>query len=474
MNKSISGFDKWGLEGFILDALIERGWNEPTEIQIESIPHARKGRDIVGQARTGSGKTAAFGIPILEKCAPKGSIQGIVLCPTRELAVQVSDELSILQGKKGLIIQTVYGGTDIEKQAKRLRNGADIVVGTPGRVIDMSKRGHLNLETISLFCLDEADRMLDMGFFPDVLWIFEKMENREQTLLFSATFPQEVLDAAEEFLEDPVHVMSEDLVVEVPEIDQYAIRVGRANKLWALGRILGSLGEESQILIFSNTKRMVDLIVERLAKFRFRSVGLHGDMPQGKREKILKSFRDGSEKIVVATDVAARGLDVDGITHVINYDLPDDTEVYVHRIGRTGRMGRKGESWSFATGGEVQLIDKICSTWGLTIPFVDAPSLPEGTGRDFVPKRDDWDEVSDPFGMVRVRMSMPSTEKTRREIVDWIISEARIPEIAIGEVEQDSESTVVEIHVEKVAYVIDVIKGRKFHGVALKPEIEGA
>ena len=474
MNKSISGFDKWGLEGFILDALIERGWNEPTEIQIESIPHARKGRDIVGQARTGSGKTAAFGIPILEKCAPKGSIQGIVLCPTRELAVQVSDELSILQGKKGLIIQTVYGGTDIEKQAKSLRNGADIVVGTPGRVIDMSKRGHLNLETISLFCLDEADRMLDMGFFPDVLWIFEKMENREQTLLFSATFPQEVLDAAEEFLEDPVHVMSEDLVVEVPEIDQYAIRVGRANKLWALGRILGSSGKESQILIFSNTKRMVDLIVERLAKFRFRSVGLHGDMPQGKREKILKSFRDGSEKIVVATDVAARGLDVDGITHVINYDRPDDTEVYVHRIGRTGRMGRKGESWSFATGGEVQLIDKICSTWGLTIPFVDAPSLPEGTGRDFVPKRDDWDEVSDPFGMVRVRMSMPSTEKTRREIVDWIISEARIPEIAIGEVEQDSGSTVVEIHVEKVAYVIDVIKGRKFHGVALKPEIEGA
>tara|TARA_Y100000287_G_C14211397_1_gene351096 strand:- start:146 stop:1570 length:1425 start_codon:yes stop_codon:yes gene_type:complete len=474
MNKSISGFDKWGLEGFISDAIIERGWKEPTEIQIESIPHARKGRDIVGQARTGSGKTAAFGIPILEKCSPTGSIQAIVLCPTRELAVQVSEELSILQGKKGLNIQTVYGGTDIEKQAKNLRKGTDIVVGTPGRVIDMSKRGHLNLETISLFCLDEADRMLDMGFFPDVLWIFEKMENRDQTLLFSATFPQEVLDAAEEFLDDPVHVMSEDLVVEVPEIDQYAIRVGRANKLWALGRILGSSGEESQILIFSNTKRMVDLIVERLAKFRFRSVGLHGDMPQGKREKILKSFRDGSEKIVVATDVAARGLDVDGITHVINYDLPDDTEVYVHRIGRTGRMGRKGESWSFATGGEVQLIDKICSTWGLTIPFVDAPSLPKGTDRDFVPKRDDWDEVSDPFGMVRVRMSMPSTVKTRREIVDWIISEARIPEIAIGEVEQDSESTIVEIHVEKVAYVIDVIKGRKFDGASLKPEIEGA
>ena len=471
MTNSSNGFDKWDLEGPISDAIRQRGWTEPTEIQIESIPHARKGRDIVGQARTGSGKTAAFGIPILEKCNVSGKIQAIVLCPTRELAVQVSEELSILQGEKGLAIQTVYGGTDLEKQAKKLGEGADIVVGTPGRVIDMSKRGHLNLETVSLFCLDEADRMLDMGFFPDVLWIFEKTVNRSQTLLFSATFPEEVLDAAEEFLQNPVHVMSEDLEVEVPEIDQYAVRIGRANKLWALGRIIGSASDDSQILIFSNTKRMVDLIVERLGKFRFKSVGLHGDMPQNKREKILNSFRDGTERIVVATDVAARGLDVDGITHVINYDLPDDTEVYVHRIGRTGRMGRKGESWSFVSGKEVQSIDRICSTWGLTIPFVEPPALPEGRERDFVPKRDDWEEVSDAFGMVSVRMSLGGAEKTRRELVDWIVSEARIPEIAIGEVSMDSRDMIVEIHVEKVAYVIDVVKQRKLDGVSLNPEI---
>lgn len=471
MTNSSNGFDKWDLEGPISDAIRQRGWTKPTEIQIESIPHARKGRDIVGQARTGSGKTAAFGIPILEKCNVSGKIQAIVLCPTRELAVQVSEELSILQGEKGLAIQTVYGGTDLEKQAKKLGEGTDIVVGTPGRVIDMSKRGHLNLETVSLFCLDEADRMLDMGFFPDVLWIFEKTVNRSQTLLFSATFPEEVLDAAEEFLQNPVHVMSEDLEVEVPEIDQYAVRIGRANKLWALGRIIGSASDDSQILIFSNTKRMVDLIVERLGKFRFKSVGLHGDMPQNKREKILNSFRDGTERIVVATDVAARGLDVDGITHVINYDLPDDTEVYVHRIGRTGRMGRKGESWSFVSGKEVQSIDRICSTWGLTIPFVEPPALPEGRERDFVPKRDDWEEVSDAFGMVSVRMSLGGAEKTRRELVDWIVSEARIPEIAIGEVSMDSRDMIVEIHVEKVAYVIDVVKQRKLDGVSLNPEI---
>jgi ATP-dependent RNA helicase DeaD len=216
---------------------------------------------------------------------------------------------------------------------------------------------------------------------------------------------------------------------------------------------------------------MVELIVERLGKFRFRAVGLHGDMPQNKRERVLDSFRDGSESIVVATDVAARGLDVDGITHVVNYDLPDDTEVYVHRIGRTGRMGRKGEAWSFATGAEVTLIDKICSTWGLEIPFTEPPALPGNRERDFIPRRDDWDEVSDYFGMVRVNMKIGESETTKRALIDWIVKESRIPEIAIGEVTSEDNETIVEIHVEKVAYVIDVIKGREFLGRSLEPAI---
>jgi|TARA_B100001250_G_scaffold128370_2_gene109264 ATP-dependent RNA helicase DeaD len=471
MSNTVKGFDRWDLDSHISKAISERGWEEPTEIQIEAIPHARKGRDVVGQAKTGSGKTAAFGIPAIERCEVIGKIQAIILCPTRELAVQVSEEMGVLQGEKGLNIETVYGGTDIEKQAKRLDAGADMVVGTPGRVIDMAKRGHLKMEDIELFCLDEADRMLDMGFFPDVLWIFERTINREQTLLFSATFPQEVLEAAEEFLNDPVHVMSEDLEVEVPEIAQFAIKVGRANKLWALGRIIGNSEDGSQILIFTNTKRMVELIVERLGKFRFRAVGLHGDMPQNKRERVLDSFRDGSESIVVATDVAARGLDVDGITHVVNYDLPDDTEVYVHRIGRTGRMGKKGEAWSFATGAEVTLVDKICSTWGLEIPFTEPPALPDNRDRDFIPRRDDWDEVSDHFGMVRVNMKIGESKTTKRALIDWIVKESRIPEIAIGEVTAGDSETIVEIHVEKVAYVIDVIKGREFLGNSLEPAI---
>ncbi|SUZ78729.1 uncharacterized protein METZ01_LOCUS31583 [marine metagenome] len=474
MNSATVGFASWDLQAPIAKAVKANGWTEPTEIQREAIPLARQGLDVVGQARTGSGKTGAFGIPILEKCAPQGNPQAIVLCPTRELAVQVAEEMDSLQGDKGLSIQTVYGGTDLEKQAKSLKQGADIVVGTPGRVIDMTKRGHLDLEGISLFCLDEADRMLDMGFFPDVLWIFEQTPSREQTLLFSATFPQEVLDAADEFMSDPIHVMSEDMEVEIPEIEQFAIHIGRANKLWALGRIICRMDEGDQMLIFANTKRMVDILSERLGKFRIRAIGLHGDLAQNKREKIIGSFKEGRESIVVATDVAARGLDVDGITHVVNYDLPDDTESYVHRIGRTGRMGRKGEAWSFVTREDQPQIEKIASTWNMTIPVVDAPPLPDGVERDPVGRREDWEEVSDVFGMVTIKLSIGKSDSTKLALADWITKQARVPDIVIGEISQSDDETEVEIHVEKVAYVIDVIKAREFNGRSLTPTIVDA
>ena len=467
----MSIFKKWNLESNIYDAIESRGWTEPTEIQLDSIPLARKGRDIVGQAKTGSGKTAAFGIPILEKCECKGIPQSIILCPTRELAVQVAEELEILQGKKGLQIIPIYGGTDIEKQSKILKNGCDIVVGTPGRVIDMAKRGHLKLEQISIFCLDEADRMLDMGFFPDILWIIEKMPNRNQNLLFSATFPDEVLNITDEIMVDAEHVMSDDLEVEIPEINLYAVKIGRANKLWVLGRIITNMSEDGQMLIFSNTKRMVDVIVERLGKFSMRAIGIHGDMPQKKRENILSKFKSGDEKILVATDVAARGLDVDGITVVVNYDLPDDTEAFVHRIGRTGRMGKKGDAWSLVSKEDKGNLQKISSTWGLEIPFVETPELPNGITKDPVRKRDDWDEVADSFGMVKINLQIRGDESTKRELSDWIASQAKIPEIIIGEISQREHNTEVEVHVSKVAYVIDVIKAREYNGRKLKPQI---
>tara|TARA_B100001142_G_scaffold115319_1_gene117589 strand:- start:1768 stop:3183 length:1416 start_codon:yes stop_codon:yes gene_type:complete len=468
----VNGFSLWDLESAIFSAIENKGWINPTEIQLEAIPVARKGLDIVGQAKTGSGKTAAFGIPLLEKCSRSGDVQAVVLCPTRELAVQVAEEMESLQGTKGLVIQTVYGGVDLEKQAKKLSQGVDIVVGTPGRVIDMTKREYLNLENVEIFCLDEADRMLDMGFFPDVLWIFDKMENRKQTMLFSATFPQEILDAADEFMSEAVHIMSEELDVEVPEINQYGILIGRMNKLWALGRIISNLNEGDQMLIFANTKRMVDILVERLERSRIKAIGLHGDIAQGKREKILGLFRDGEYRIVVATDVAARGLDVDGITHVINYDLPDDTESYVHRIGRTGRMGKKGESWSFVTKEDVMMLNKIASTWNMEIPMVEVPNLNSNFERDPIKKREDWGEVSDVFGMVKLNLQIGKKKTSKRIICDWIINVTKIPELAIGEITQDSKNTIVEVHVEKISYVIGVLKNKKFDNIDLHPNVE--
>ena len=468
---SVDIFSTWDLDSEIKSAIESKGWKNPTEIQLEAIPIGRKGKDIVGQAKTGSGKTAAFGIPLLEKCSPLGIVQAVVLCPTRELAVQVAEEINSLQGNKGLMLQTVYGGVDLEKQAKQLTEGADIVIGTPGRVIDMTKRNYLNLQTVKIFCLDEADRMLDMGFFPDVLWIFERMTNREQTMLFSATFPQEILDAANEFMADAIHIMSDDLEVEVPEIDQYGVQIGRMNKLWALGRIISNMNEGDQMLIFANTKRMVDILVERLDRARIKTIGLHGDIAQGKREKILGSFRDGRVRIVIATDVAARGLDVDGITHVVNYDLPDDTESYVHRIGRTGRMGKRGESWSFVTKEEISTLDRISSTWNMEIPLVKVPDLNASFDKDPIKKREDWGELSDSFGMVMVKLKIGKKQVSKKIICDWIIDIAKIPELAIGGIFQDENSTTVEIHVEKVSYVIGVLKNKKYKDINLSPEL---
>ena len=468
---SKSGFSKFNLSKETSKVLANKGWDEPTEIQRETIPAALIGRDIIGQARTGSGKTAAFGIPIIERCKPSGLPQAIVLCPTRELAVQVAEEMNWLQGNKGLEIRTVYGGTDIERQAKDLASGTDVIVGTPGRVIDMTKRSHLDLSGISTFCLDEADRMLDMGFFPDVIWIVEQAPNRSQTLLFSATFPQEVLDASEDLLDDPEQVFTGGTEIEVPEIEQRHVRVGRANKLWVLGRIMLTLEDGDQMLVFTNTKRMADMLVDRLDRHKFESVALHGDMPQNKRERILTDYREGKHKVLIATDVAARGIDIDTITHVVNYDLPDETEAYVHRIGRTGRMGRSGVAWSLVTANDVLQLDRISSTWNLKIPASQPPDLPEGTNRDPVRKREDWDEVSDSFGMVRIKVSVGRKKASKREFSDWLKAEAKLPDIAIGDIHQEDSSAIIEIHVEKAGATLEILKRREWEGSSLEPEL---
>jgi len=437
-------FSAWDLNDEILAGLADIGWEFSTQVQKETIPIALSGKDVIGQARTGSGKTAAFGLPIMNACKPTGELQALILAPTRELANQVAEEMSNIQGKTGLIIQTVYGGTDLEKQARSLQAGVDIIVGTPGRVMDMTERGHIDLSKPDFFTLDEADRMLDMGFFPDIMWVIERMTNRRQTLLFSATFPQEIIDAANEFMNDPEFVMTNTEKLDIPPIDQYSVRIGRANKLWVVGRLLARMTDEDQTIIFTNTKRMVDLLVQRLKKHRFDVDGIHGDLSQNQRDKIISNFKDGNSKVVVATDVAARGIDVDGITLVINYDVPDDVDNYVHRIGRTGRIGRKGEAWALVGRDDIPQMNKISATHSLEIIESEAPELPDGVDRDPVKKQEDNAEAADVFGMVPIKLDTTSLSKF--SIVDQIVKSLKCNELAIGDIVISSDHTIVEVH----------------------------
>ena len=447
-------------------------WECLTEVQRDTIPLARSGRDVIGQARTGSGKTAAFGIPILERCQPTGNLQGLVLAPTRELAQQVAEEMNILQGESGLSIMTVYGGTDLEKQAKGLDAGVDIIIGTPGRVMDMSERGHLNLASVQVFCLDEADRMLDMGFLPDILWILERTTAREQTLLFSATFPQEILDAANEFTNNPEFVMTNEEELDVPPIDLYKISIGRANKLWALGRLLARMGEDDQCIIFCNTKRMVDLAVQRLQKHRFDVAGLHGDLKQNQRERILDNFREGNVTTIVATDVAARGIDIDGITLVVNYDVPSDIDSFIHRIGRTGRIGRHGEAWSLVSKDDAPQMSKIIATYNLDIHETDAPELPEGIERDPVKKQDDFGENADVYGFVSIRLGASAAQLgSPLQIASWFEEHLRCDSLAIGDVRFEGESTVVSIHSSKLGLAMKAINMHPFGSQKVDAEV---
>ena len=429
----------------IQDQLLKLGFKFPTPIQELSIPVAIKGLDLIGKAETGTGKTLAFTAPIMGKLDPERvGIQALVLCPTRELAQQVEEVASKLGEAVGIRVALVVGGIHAAQQLMQLRRGAQMVVGTPGRVLDFLKSGKIRLGWVEHVVLDEADRMLDMGFFPDIMWVVEKMTGREQTLLFSATFPQEIIDAANEFMNEPDFVLTNTEKLDIPPIDQYSVRIGRANKLWVVGRLLSRMGEEDQTIIFTNTKRMVDLIVQRLKKHRFDVEGLHGDMSQNQREKIISTFKDGNSSVVVATDVAARGIDVDGITLVINYDVPDDVDNYVHRIGRTGRIGRKGEAWVLVGRDDIPQLNKIIATHSLEIIASEAPELPDGVGRDPVRKQEDNAEAADVFGMVPIRIT--TTSMSKFAIVNEITTSLNCPELAVGDIVINDDHTVVEVH----------------------------
>ncbi len=335
-------------------AVADMGFEELTPIQSETIPLILERKDIIGQAQTGTGKTLAFGLPILEMLDPKGrSLEAVVLCPTRELAVQVAGELKRLaKYKKGVSVVPVYGGQPIQTQLASLRKGARIVVGTPGRIMDHMQRGTLRLDEVRTVVLDEADKMLDMGFVDDMKTILWAMPDERQTLLFSATIPERVMDLVNKFQKDPQMVNVAGEQVTVPQVEQTFVEVKPWAKLDVLCQLIDTYTPTSS-LVFCNTKRRVDEIVNHLKNRGYSADSLHGDMTQSRRDNAMLKFRRRQSTILVATDVAARGLDVNGIEAVINYDMPPDEQYYVHRIGRTARMGKSGRAFTLVLTGEL-------------------------------------------------------------------------------------------------------------------------
>jgi ATP-dependent RNA helicase DeaD len=353
-------FSELGLSPEILKAIDKLGFEQAAPIQAEAIPLLLQGKDIVGQSHTGSGKTAAFGIPAVEKVeVTKRAVQVLILCPTRELAVQVSEEIhKIAFFKRGIHALPIYGGQSYERQFLGLKQGAQIVIGTPGRVMDHMRRGTLRLDAIKMVVLDEADVMLNMGFRDDIETILKDAPKERQTVFFSATMPRPIRDLIERYSHDPQNVKIEQKAMTVPTVEQVYYEVDRRFKMDLLTRVI-DLHDLKLGIIFCNTKRMVDDLVDHLEAAGYQADRLHGDMTQAMRDRVMNKFRKSGLEFLVATDIAARGIDVDDVEVVFNYDLPYDVEDYVHRIGRTGRAGRSGRAISFVAGRELFQIRNI-------------------------------------------------------------------------------------------------------------------
>ena len=340
-------FQDLGLSDAMLKALEKKGYGYPTTIQAEAIPHFMQWKDVIAKAPTGTGKTFAFGIPMIEHIdAQSDAVQGLVLAPTRELAIQIGDELrGLLTYYEGIRVAVLYGGTGIGGQIRQLEKKPQIVVATPGRLMDHYNRKTIRLDKIQTVVLDEADRMLDMGFFKDVTRIIEKVKNRKNLGLFSATISQEVMTVSWMYQRDEVEITVEPKQEDRPDIDQYSMTVTPLEKAETTLRLIKTQGYE-RIIIFCNTKHMCQRLCDDFQRAGLDCECIHGDIKQSLREKAMQKYRDGKLQVLIATDVASRGIDVDDVDCVINFDVPEENEYYVHRIGRTGRAKRKGVAWS--------------------------------------------------------------------------------------------------------------------------------
>jgi len=369
-------FSELNLSNEILKAVADMGFEEASPIQSLAIPKMIEGLDLIGQAQTGTGKTAAFGIPILEKISSKEKkTQALIMCPTRELAIQVAEELKALSKyKKGINIVPVYGGQPIVRQMSALARGAHIVIGTPGRIIDHIERKTIQLENTKIVVLDEADEMLDMGFRDDIELILKNLPQEKQTVFFSATMPKEFMALTKKYQNNPINIKVVHEKLTVPLTEQYYYEVREHQKLEALARCI-DMADAKLSLVFCNTKRRVDEVTAQLQVRGYSVDAIHGDMSQTQRDRVMDKFRNCKIEILVATDVAARGIDVDDVEAVFNFDIPQDIESYVHRIGRTGRAGRAGKAFSFVAGRDIYKLRDIQRYTKVSIKRMSVPTL---------------------------------------------------------------------------------------------------
>jgi ATP-dependent RNA helicase RhlE len=363
-------FESLGLEPRLLKGVAAMGYTEPTPIQNESIPHVLAGHDVVGCAQTGTGKTAAFVLPLLQRIKPQGGIQALVVTPTRELAVQIGDvarDASKFTGHRAVVI---YGGVGYEPQLQKLRRGVDLVVATPGRLLDIQNRGSINLSKVQILVLDEADRMLDMGFWPDVRKIIALLPPERQNLLFSATMSSDVMRVAGSTLHNPISIETSPARKPIEKIHQAIYPVNQMQKAELLVELLKG-GELNRVLVFTRTKHRADRVCRHLEHNRIRGAAIHSNRTQAQRQRALDGFKDGTYRVLVATDIVARGIDVDRISHVINYDLPSVAQDYVHRIGRTARAGKTGTAISFLAAEQAGELREIEVMLGEPLPCRD-------------------------------------------------------------------------------------------------------
>jgi ATP-dependent RNA helicase DeaD len=473
----MTAFQDLGLSPPLLEALSHLGYERPTPIQEQAIPALLEGRDVIGQAQTGTGKTAAFGLPMLAHVDLEDpEVQALVLTPTRELCIQVTQALRAYGSRLGAEVVAVFGGAPIRDQASRLNQGAPIVVGTVGRVMDMMSRHHLRLTSARYVVLDEADEMLDLGFLEDVESILARCPAGRQTALFSATIPKEIQRLAETWMHDPVTIRVKAQTLTIDTVDQFYVQTPDREKTDALARVLDA-ERPDQAIVFVRTKVGADRLARSLSDRGMRVKTLHGDMTQGARDGVMIAFKDGREPLLVATDVAARGLDISGVSHVVNYDIPTSPDVYVHRVGRTGRVGRSGRAITLITPKQRRELDAIERHAKAEI----AEWSPDGRGpRRERPAQREPRETRRPRH-TKPRKDEPGTKLVvsagraqglePADVVSAIVDHSHLEGEDVRNVRVLERFSFVEVPRERAREVAETVTGKSVRGVTLRLEL---